>query len=244
MQKAIITYNWDDILYKDAFHKVIIPRLESLSKKFEAELIISNTKHPSLEKDSFHDINFINKYNKLHSLKQLVPKFDRSLCIDPFVVVSKNMPNIFEIFLSDYFYAVLDGSDGDKNCFHRMEEMIASQAILGSLNWSYGYYNTSVMLLNNNHGRIFEDQNDKIFFRLFEETKINYYLRKNNFEHKKLSRQFNSHAFNSVKSKFTDINNNIIPPEILAQDAYAVNTFHIQEEIKNDYIFKLDTIMA
>jgi len=243
MQNAIITYNWDNILYKEAFDKVIIPRLEFLSKKFEAELIISNSSNPNVKNYLLEDKNFKNKYNKLYSLKNLVSKFDRSLCIDPYVVLSRNMPNIFEIFLPEYFYAVLDSADGDENCFHRAEEMIASQSILGSLGWSNGYYNTSLMLLNSTHSKIFEDENYKIFFKLFDETKINYFLRKNNFLHKHLPRQFNSHSFNVQKSHYTEMNYNIIPPEILSANSYAVNTGYIQEEVKNDYIFKLDILM-
>lgn len=244
MQNAIITYNWDDLSYQQAFEKVVIPRLEYLSKKFGAELIISNTSNPNIKNNFPEDKNFRNKYNKLYALKNLVSKFDRSLCIDPCVVLAKNMPNIFDIFLPEYFYAVLDGAEGDENCFHRMEEMIASQAILGSIGWSNGYYNTALMILNNTHSKIFEDENYKIYFKLFEETKINYFLRKYNFNHKNLPRQFNSHAFNILRSNNTEMNTNIILPEVLAANTYAVNTSYLQEEIKNDYIFKLDLIMS
>ena len=54
--------------------------------------------------------------------------------------------------------------------------MIASQALLGTINWTYGYYNTGLMLLENQHYKIFEDCDYKVMFRFTDQTKINYYL--------------------------------------------------------------------
>lgn len=245
MQRAIITYNWTHISYGEAFEKVIIPRLESLSKKLEAELVISNSKNPIFkEYDSIEDYNIINQYNKSYALKNLVSKFERSLCIDPSIIVSKKIPNFFEMFSLDNFYAILDGNNGDENCFHRFQEIANIQSILGSAAWSYGYYDTSLMLLKKDHSKIFQDHNDKICFNVREETKINYLLRKNGFSHQKISKQFNSNALNVVDSKNTIENRNIFPPEILSNNAYAVNVAHFPDEIKNDYIFKLDSIMS
>jgi hypothetical protein len=143
----------------------------------------------------------------------------------------------------NYFYAVLDAADGDKYCFHRMEEMVASQALLGSINWGHGYYNTGLMLLENQHSKIFEDCNYKMLFRFTDQTKINYYLRKYNFLHKNLSKQFNSMAINSITSKCTPSNTSLVTPEILAKDCWVAHAAAIPNNLRNDYIFKLDLLM-
>jgi len=244
MKKAIITHSPQDSFYTEAFEKVIVPRLEYLSKKYEAELIISNSINPEIKKEQVTNPEFYTrylKYNKCFILKNLIKQFDRSLYIDPFTVISKKMPNIFDLFIQDNFYAVLDAPPFDKLCEARIEEMIASQAILGSLSWYHTYYNTSFMLLNSNHYKLFEDSEYKMPFKCFDQTKINYYLNKYKFPHVNLPREFNSNMFNNSDTSLSI--NGLCPPEILAKNCYIVNTDHVPNDFKNDYIFKLDILL-
>jgi len=243
MKKAIVTYNWLKTSYQEAFEKVVLPRMEFLAKKWNVELIVSTALNPEIKNENLDQDDHLYHYNKLFILKDLVKKFDRILCVDGDMVLSKKMPNIFEMYPMNYFYAVLDAADGDKYCFHRMEEMVASQALLGSINWGHGYYNTGLMLLENQHSKIFEDCNYKMLFRFTDQTKINYYLRKYNFLHKNLSKQFNSMAINSITSKCTPSNTSLVTPEILAKDCWVAHAAAIPNNLRNDYIFKLDLLM-
>ena len=221
-----------------------MPRLESFSRKCEAELIISNAINPEIKKEQltnpmFYD-QFLN-YNKCFILKNLIKQYDRSIYVDPFIVISKETPNIFDVYVPENFYATLDAPHFDKICQIRIEEMIASQAILGSINWSYTYYNTSFMLLNKDHYKIFEDTEYRMPFRCFDQTKINYYLNKYKFSHIALPREFNSNMINNIDPFLSK--NGLCPPEVLSKNCYIVNTDHIANDFKNDYIFKLDMLM-
>ena len=244
MKKAIITYSPQDTSYSEAFEKVVVPRLEYLAKKWETELIISNTINPKIKIEQLNNSQFYPQYlnyNKSFILKSLINKFDRVLYLDPFMVVSRTILNIFDLYIPDNFYAVLDASVFDKPCHSKTEEMVAVQAILGSINWFNTYYNTSFMLLNSEHHKIFEDDEYKIFLKGFSHTKINYYLNKYKFPHTILSREFNSSLIN-IADHSASING-MCPPEVLAKNSYIVNTDHISSEFKNDYIFKLNSIM-
>lgn len=243
MKNAIITYLWQNLSYKEAFDRVVLPRLDFLAKKWDAELIVSNKFNDNLKNENWPEGYELNQYNKSLILKDLVGNFNRSLCIDADIVLSREIPNIFEMYENGYFYAVLDGCEGDKYCFHRVEEMIASQAMLGSINWTYGYYNVGFMLLEKEHKIIFEDENYKMFLSFSDQTKINYYLRKYKIPHRNLSRKYNSMAINSINSMFSPKNVNLVPPDILSKDVYAAHAAAIPKEIKNDYIFRLDTLM-
>jgi hypothetical protein len=243
MKNAIVTYNWSNTSYEEAFNKVVVPRLQFLAKKWGAELIISNYFHEEIRNENWPNDYELNQYNKSFILKDVVKKFDRTLCVDADMVLSRETPNVFEIFPQKYFYAVLDGAEGDKYCFNRVEEMIASQAMLGNINWTYGYYNVGLMLLDKMHAKIFEDQNYKIFLRYSDQTKINYFLQKYKFAHKNLSRQFNSMAINSIESTISPHAVTLVSPDVLAKNTYAAHAAAIPSDIRNDYIFKLDILM-
>lgn len=243
MKNAIVTYNWNNNSYQEAFDKVVIPRLEFLARKWNVELIISNSFNEDLKKENWPIDYELNKYNKFFILKDVLSKFDKVLAIDADMVLSKNMPNIFEMYENGYFYAVLDGRQGDQYCFHRTEEMIASQAMLGSVNWTHGYYNVGFMLMEKKHKIIFEDENYKIFLRFSDQTKINYYLRKYKIPHRPLSREYNSMAINSLESNLSPKEIDLVTPDILSKNVYAAHAAAIPKEIKNDYIFRLDNLM-
>jgi lipopolysaccharide biosynthesis glycosyltransferase len=244
MKTAIITYYWSDLSYKEAFDKVVIPRLDFLAKKWNSELIVCNNFNENIKNENWPQDYELNKYNKCFILKELVGKFDKVLCIDSDIVLSKEMPNIFQIYEDGYFYAVLDGAKGDQYCFHRIEEMIACQAMLGSINWTYGYYNTGFMILEKEHKIIFQDENYKIFLNFSDQTKINYYLRKYKIPHRSLSKEYNSMAINCIDSKLSPKIVNLVPPDILSHNVYAAHAAAIPKEIKNDYIFRLDALMS
>lgn len=243
MKKTIITYNWLKTSYQEAFEKVVLPRMEFLAKKWDVELIVSDKLNPEIKNQNLHQSSHLYHYNKLFILKDLIKKFDRVLCVDGDMVLSREMPNIFEMYPMNYFYAVLDACNGDEYCFHRNDEMIASQALLGTINWTYGYYNTGLMLLENQHSKIFEDCDYKVMFQFTDQTKINYYLRKYNFLHKNLSRQFNSMAINSIDAKESPLMINLVTPEILSKNCWVAHAAAISDDLRNDYIFKLDLLM-
>lgn len=243
MKTAIVTCLWNNISYKEAFDKVIIPRLNFLAKKWDSELIISNKFDEKIKNENWPQDYELNKYNKISILKDILNNFDKILCIDSDVVMSRETPNIFEIYENGYFYAVLDGSEGDQYCFHRVEEMIASQSMLGSINWTHGYYNSGFMILEKNHKIIFEDENYKIFFRFSDQTKINYYLKKYKIPHRALTKKYNSMAINCLESKLSPMVVTLVTPDILSKDVYAAHAAAIPSDIKNDYIFRLDNLM-
>ena len=243
MKTAIVTYHWFEPSYKEAFNKVVIPRLDYLAKKWNAELIIENRIDENLKNENWPENYELNQYNKSLILKNIIGKFDKTLCIDADMVVSRKMPNIFEIYEDGYFYAVLDGAEGDQYCFHRVEEMIASQAMLGSINWTHGYYNAGFMMVEKNHKIIFDDENYKIFFSFSDQTKINYFLRKHKIPHRPLPRQYNSMAINCIRSRLSPKVVNLVPPDILSKDVYVAHAAAIPKEIKNDYMFRLDMLI-
>lgn len=245
MRNAIVTYNWLNIAHQEAFDKAVVPRLEFLAKKWNVELVISNYFEPDIKNENWPIGYELNQYNKSFILKEVVKKYDRVLCVDSDMILSREMPNIFDLYPTGFFYAVLDGANGDKYCFHRADEMMAVQSMLGSINWTYGYYNAGFMLMENQHAKIFEDSNYKMFLRFSDQTKINYFLRKYNFPHKNLSRQFNSMAINSndIESQFSSLTVNLVPPEVLAKNVWVAHAAAIANELRNDYIFKLNILM-
>lgn len=244
MKNAIITYNWLNLGYQEAFEKVIVPRLDFLAKKWDAELIVCNKFNNNLLNENTHkDHEFMHHYNKSFVLKDVVGNFKKTLCIDADIVVSRKMPNVFELYEDGYFYAVLDGANGDEYCFHRTEEMIASQAMLGSINWTHGYYNVGFMIVEKQHQKIFDDENYKMFFRYSDQTKINYYLRKYKIPHRPLSREYNSMPINCTDLKISPQIVTLLPPDIISKNVYAAHAAAVPIEIKNDYIFKLNFLM-
>jgi lipopolysaccharide biosynthesis glycosyltransferase len=242
MKTAILVCDWSNPIHS-TFNSVVIPRLEYISKKWNSSLIKVNDL-PDFIKNKKWDIKYeLNKYAKLFYIEKYCKEYDRILYIDSDCVVSRDSPNMFEIFEEGYVYAALDSYDGDQNCFHRANEMISSQSFFGSINWTNGYYNSGVILIDRIHHYIFKYKQD-VFLNFSDQTWFNYFLRKYGFKHRPLPRTFNSFCMNNIIGSTSPFAASPLFPEIIAEKSFIAHAAGVEEKLKNDYIFKLDQIMT
>lgn len=239
---GVLTSFWDgpDKQF-DFFEKAVLPRLEYISNQWKAELVIET------EFSDFVKLNNLHPWvQKSLNIKKHLKKFDRLLYLDSDCVVSKKIPNIFEMFPKGFLYAVLDGAKHNDNCFNRCEEMYQLQAYFGSINWTHGYYNAGVILMEKEHEYIFKD-NLKCHTPYGDQGIFNYFLRKYGFPHKNLGRAYNSMSINVIDPEYPP-NKGLYPPEDISKNAYIAHAAGIGlvfgNKEKNDYIHKLNLLMS
>lgn len=239
---AIVTSFWPgpDKDY-DFFDKAVLPRFKYISEKWDVDLVVET------EMSEFITKNKINAWvQKSLNIKKNLKKYKRILYIDNDCVVSRQTPNVFEMFPKDCVYAVLDGPEGDSNCFFRCEEMYQLQAYFGTINWTYGYYNAGVILVDSDHHYIFKD-NLKCNTPYGDQGLFNYFLRKYGFCHKNLGRAFNSMSINVVRPEYPISDKGLYPPEDIARGIYIAHAagvgvaYGLRE--KDAYIHKLNLLM-
>lgn len=239
---AIVTSHWDgqDKQY-DFFEKAVLPRFEYISKKWKVDLVIET------ELSDFVKTNRMNHWvQKSLNIKKNLKIYNRILYLDNDCVISRETPNIFEMYPENYVYAVLDSSDGDLNCFARCEEMYQLQAYFGSIGWTYGYYNAGVILIDNNHHYIFKD-NLRCNTPYGDQGIFNYFLRKYGFPHKNLGRMYNSMSINVINPEYPACSRGLYPPEDISRGVYIAHAAGIGAVYggrdKNMYIHKLNLLM-
>ena len=238
---AILTSFWDGPEKEfDFFPKAVRPRLEYLSKEWGAELIVEENLDEEIKR------NKLNPWvQKSKNIKKYLNVFDRVLYLDSDCVVSRKTPNVFEIFPKGYLYAVLDGAKDDPNCFARCEEMIQIQAYFGSIDWTYGYYNAGVILVEKDHHYIFKD-NLRCNTPYGDQGLFNYFLRKYGFPHKNLGRNYNSMSINILDPIYPPFKG-LYPPEDISRGVYIAHAAGVGlifgNVEKNNYIHKLNLLM-
>lgn len=238
---AILTSYWDgqDRNF-DFFDKAVKPRFEYIAKKWGADLIIET------EFSDFIKRNNLNHWvQKSLNIKKHLKNYSRILYLDNDCVVSRKTPNMFEMFPEGNLYAVLDGSANDENCFNRSEEMYQIQAYFGSINWTYGYYNAGVILMEHQHHYIFKN-NLRCHTLYGDQGLFNYFLRKYGFPHKNLGRNYNSMSVNVINPQLPPFKG-LYTPEDIARGVYISHAAGVGAifggKEKNDYIHKLNLLM-
>jgi lipopolysaccharide biosynthesis glycosyltransferase len=239
---AIVTSFWDGPDKNlDFFDKAVLPRFKYISEKWKADLVIET------EMSEFVKNNRLNQWvQKSINIKKNLKLYDRILYLDNDCVISRSTPNLFAIYPESFVYAVLDGPEGDANCFSRCEEMHQLQAYFGSINWTFGYYNAGVILADKEHHYIFKD-NLKCNTPYGDQGLFNYFLRKYGFKHKNLGRAYNSMSINVINPEYPISNKGLYPPEELVRGAYiahaaGVGVMYGQRD-KDMYIHKLNLLM-
>lgn len=184
MKRQIVTVSCQ---LPEWFEKHSLPRMEESSKRWDANLVVIKPEKP---------IGLLAKM----SLVDAVQNADRTLFVDSDVLISRECVNPFETFPQGHFYACADAPHGDQLHWGRANEMILSQAMLGSVRWTQGYFNTGVMVCDRQHAGAWANF---VYapFAFPEQTFTNYRARMLGYSIRFLSWEWNAMEINTPKDK-------------------------------------------
>lgn len=106
-------------------------------------------------------------------LRDFLDRYDRVLFLDTDIIVNRNAPDIFQFVPPEKFGAYLVSEHSDRHD----SSVVAIQQHLGALDWEREYFNSGVMLVGRQHREIF-DLSHGMFEGFYEQTQLNYNVRK------------------------------------------------------------------
>lgn len=184
MKRQIVTVNCKLPAW---FNDHALPRMEHAATKWSADLTVVTDERP---------IGLLAKM----ALGGVINNSDRTLFVDADVLISRECENPFEKFPQGHIYAAADAPNGDKLHWGRANEMILSQAMLGSIKWTQGYFNTGVMLCDKQHAGAWSNFTYAPF-AFPEQTFVNYRARSLGYSIKYLGWEWNAMQINTPKDK-------------------------------------------
>lgn len=171
----------------DWFERIALPRMKWAAETWNATLVVMK---PTVRMGV--TVKML--------LAEQVPLADRTLFVDGDLIISRRSPNPFEVFPPGFFYAAADSPPGNLNNWNRADEMAFSQAILGSIRWASGYFNTGVMICDKNHAGAWTNY-IHCPFTFPEQTFTNYRVRELGYALKELPWQWNATIINTPKDR-------------------------------------------
>jgi len=123
-------------------------------------------------------------------IADLLAAYDRIAFIDTDTLVGRHCPNLFDIVPRECFGAYIESGEYD-----RQQQIETVQRVLGRIHWTDGYFNSGVMIASRAHaaafGSPFGTYVDPWFF---EQTLLNYNVRRLGFRFHALPKAFNHFA--------------------------------------------------
>jgi len=179
-----------------AYTKYTHPILKMFAKKWDAEFKILDA---SL---------CVNKLWRILELYNIFEGYDRIFYIDSDVVINKNCPNIFDIVPYDTIGLVFEDKGSRLRNRHVRIKKI-KRRFGGNERWKSGYFNMGIFIASKAHRNIFTKIDGRLWEAEvgFEQTHLNYQMRKFGCKYIDLGYKFNhmsmfSEAWNGSPSRF------------------------------------------
>ncbi len=145
-----------------------------------------------------------NFYMEKFQVAELLDRYDRILFLDADILVQPHTPDLFSLVPASHFGVVYDNPDNSATeTSSRKSELRRSQAALGDVGWTQGYFNSGVMVFSKSHRMLFENADDckRIKTRYPDQTLLNYNIHRYNVPVFHLDSRFNGMGILGFYSK-------------------------------------------
>ena len=149
MNKLIVTRADDDVAEMTALTH---PMLRRYASRLEADFM--TLKHTT---DCYIGDGI--RHFRIMALKELLDDYDRILCIDSDVVLTKHCPNVFDEVPYDSVGVIYEDIGSRQN--DRRQHIQSVQRYFGDVGWTKNYINTGVFVVSKTHQNIFEKIDDQ-----------------------------------------------------------------------------------
>jgi|TARA_R110000803_G_scaffold113255_1_gene181616 lipopolysaccharide biosynthesis glycosyltransferase len=183
----------------ESYTKVTLPIIESYSKEWEADFrILSHTPSIMTEDEKTH--------YRILEVQQLLDEYDRILCLDSDMIITKNCPNPFDEVPFDCVGTIYEDKGSRQQ--DRKKHIHNIQQHWSNVGWVSGYTNAGTFMLSNIHKNIFEPVNGE-YYKGWGSVDVHlaYNIHKYNFKVHELSYKWNhmtmfSEGWNGSPNRF------------------------------------------
>jgi ADP-heptose:LPS heptosyltransferase len=113
-------------------------------------------------------------------MREMFDTYDRIAYFDVDILIHPQCPDLFNMVPEGSLGAVPDCPDGRWGNLNRLNEIMAIQQQLGSLEWTSGYFNSGVLIMSKRHRSLFDhpEIRAQIEVQFRDQTLLNYNFRR------------------------------------------------------------------